>query len=934
MNSIGIDLGTCLCSVAVLDEHKKPIALRIDTGISSLIGDSYSIPSSIFVEEDERILLGQAADNIRMKSPSKYRKEFKRDLGTDEPYHIGSMELFPEDIYKEFLKYFKIKAEEAIGWKVSKAVVSHPANFAGHKKELIRKAALIAGFQEVELIDEPTAAAIYYASKQKVEVGEKLLIYDLGGGTFDVSLIVKEEEGFRALTAPLGIERCGGVDFQRKIYDDILDNFHDELYPIISRRDEASKRLSSLIEGESIKLKHQLSSAESAQCVITLPTFDCLNYNITREKFEAKINEYITNSCTRIEDIVKNAGLTMKDIDRVLLVGGSSRIPYVEQMVKKVTGRPVYKDADTELVVCFGACVWGNRTTKSSTVETSKKEQITDNKNTELGKTSLFNPFDEANKEQEKINYGSFHMIIEDKMQIPSRGRALFGKIIKGNINVGDNIYIHRDFGIATTYVTNLFGYKEVLSRASAGSEIMMIVSNSINYDTIKAGQSITKEKLESTIKVTQVTQQSFTKDQKLNIKKDIEAFDEASREDTTEAYEKYILGSTIKAFKYSANNRLEKLKSKSLNKNSQSQSNQTSSYNTKLDEEAWQRAVREDTLEAYEKYLSGNYSKTHEKIARAAIEDIRSLTQKNSIENNISSSKSFMDSYSKGINFYKQKKYEEALECFERCITIKKDKDVYNYEGIVYYELGDYSKAIKFYDMAIKLDKNYEHGHYNKGIALDKMKEYRDAVKYYNKTLEINPKHRGAAFNKGTDLYNLGSYEEAIQSYDIAIKLNPKYMEAHYNKGLCLYNLKKYEEALPCFNRALEIRPSDADAKKYKELCAKALGSKGGCFLTTAVCEILGKSDDCYELETLRHFRDNTLLKSKQGSEIVKQYYDIAPPIAEKLKRHRDKEVIASEVLNIYIYKIIEDINCRKNEKAIKKYEAMVSYIKNIVNS
>lgn len=356
---LGIDLGTSLCSAAVIEEGKA-VPLRIGTAASLLIGDSYCMPSSVFIEEDGRFLLGQAADNSRMKNPVRYRKEFKRDLGASEPYHFGNMELMPEDLYRELLKYFRLTAEERLGGSIERVVITHPANYAGYKKELIKKSAMRSGFSQIELIDEPTAAAIYYSSKEKVEIGEKILVYDLGGGTFDVSLIEKREKGFIPLTAPLGIDRCGGVDFQRKIYEDIVNSFSDEIVPMLSSGTIGARQFAFMLEVECIKIKHHLSIASKAEAVINLPgSFEFKNYEITREKFEGMIKEDIELTCSKIEDIVKNSGVKMEEIDRILLVGGSSRIPYIEEMIGIVTGKAVSKDADTELVVALGAAIYG-----------------------------------------------------------------------------------------------------------------------------------------------------------------------------------------------------------------------------------------------------------------------------------------------------------------------------------------------------------------------------------------------------------------------------------------------------------------------------------------------------------------------------------------------------------------------------------------------
>jgi len=357
MNSVGIDLGTCYSSIAII-EGGKPLALKSD---DAAIGHGYPLLSAVYVEEDGNILIGQAAENRRMTNPDRFRKEFKRDLGSNIPYQIGQKSMLPEDLFKELLKHFKKVAEKNLGEGINRAVVTYPAHFGGYKRNLISKSALMAGFTEVELLDEPTASAIYYSSKEKVRDGEKILVYDLGGGTFDLSLVVKEGEGFRVLTEPEAIERCGGIDFDKKILNDILETFKDSINPILNRNDLTSKRFLAQIEGIAIKVKYHLSVAKEAIEHIAIPgSSEFKEYSLSREKFETMIHEEISQTCKLIEKIVKKANIKMQDIDRVLLVGGSSRIPYVEEMVRKTVGKTVYRDADPELSVCFGAAIKGN----------------------------------------------------------------------------------------------------------------------------------------------------------------------------------------------------------------------------------------------------------------------------------------------------------------------------------------------------------------------------------------------------------------------------------------------------------------------------------------------------------------------------------------------------------------------------------------------
>ncbi|QZY56861.1 Hsp70 family protein [Crassaminicella profunda] len=355
MGYLGIDLGTSFSSAAIIDNHKL-VALKVATA-RGFRGDSFSIPSSVFINEKGEILLGQAADNNRLKAPDRFKDEFKRDLGQKIPYELRGYKCLPEDLYKEFFKFFKTKAEERSGKPINKVVVTYPANYAKYKKDLIEEAAKKAGFGTVKLLDEPTAAAIYYSTKENIKDGEKILVYDLGGGTFDVALIQKEKGNtYKQLTESLGLGRCGGIDFDRKIFKNIRNTFIDSLQPILNKRDINSNRLATIMFQESIKVKHQLSTDKEAFTSIQIG-YNFEEYTLKRENFEEMIQADIENTCKYIKDIVKNAGLEMKDIDKVLLVGGSTRIPYVKEMVEKTIGKKTNQDFDPELAICFGAAV-------------------------------------------------------------------------------------------------------------------------------------------------------------------------------------------------------------------------------------------------------------------------------------------------------------------------------------------------------------------------------------------------------------------------------------------------------------------------------------------------------------------------------------------------------------------------------------------------
>ena len=362
LSVLGIDFGTSYSSMATI-ENDKPVAIKTTTATG--FGDNYSMPTAVYVEESAVILVGQAAEIKRGIDPGRYKSEFKRELGQNTPFILGERHFLPEELCAEIFKYFRETAVTQLGGPAEKVVITHPANFSNQKLEKLRKAALKAGLPDIELLDEPTAAAIYYASKQDLKEGEKLLVYDLGGGTFDVALIEKKGDGFVPLTPPLGIERCGGVDFDRMIFEDIEAKFAEPIQAFLNnaKAPEAYKiRFLSDLEAISLRIKHLLSTSEIAEERVVIPgSFaDCL-YKLERRIFQGMIMNLVESTCDQIRRIVANAGLEMADIDRVLLVGGSTRIPYIEEAIKKVTGKLVHRDADPELAVCFGAAVKANR---------------------------------------------------------------------------------------------------------------------------------------------------------------------------------------------------------------------------------------------------------------------------------------------------------------------------------------------------------------------------------------------------------------------------------------------------------------------------------------------------------------------------------------------------------------------------------------------
>ena len=177
MKALGIDFATSYSSMATI-ENGKPVAIKTTT--TAGFGDNYSMPTAVYVEGSGNILVGQAAEMKRVLDPGRYKNEFKRDLGQVIPFLLGDKRYLPEDLCAEILRYFRETAAASLGEPAEQVVITHPANFSNQKREMLRKAAMKAGFPDAQLLDEPTTAALYYAGKEKMEDGEKLLVYDLG----------------------------------------------------------------------------------------------------------------------------------------------------------------------------------------------------------------------------------------------------------------------------------------------------------------------------------------------------------------------------------------------------------------------------------------------------------------------------------------------------------------------------------------------------------------------------------------------------------------------------------------------------------------------------------------------------------------------------------------------------------------------------------
>lgn len=358
---LGIDFGTCFSSAAFCEQ-----------GVLTLIKDpsslDLSMPSSVFVTPQGQIYVGRSANNQRQRDPLSYRSELKRELGKTTPLLLAGKPRKVEELVAHVLTRVKQLADDyqtnlsKTGF--SGAVLTIPATYQEHKRHLMRAAAVQAGFQQDELLllEEPVAAAHYYGQQSQMADGEILLVYDLGGGTFDTALLRKKGESFEFLALPAGIERCGGVDFDRAIYNDVLRRYPSVQQLILDQQNRAGLLARLLLADQCVALKHHLSEATDGTFSFMVPgTLDIIDYSMERATFNQMITATIEETLSCCRKMIQGASISDTQIKRVLLVGGSCRIPLVRQMLEQEFKRPLVAAADLELVVCQGAAIYAEQ---------------------------------------------------------------------------------------------------------------------------------------------------------------------------------------------------------------------------------------------------------------------------------------------------------------------------------------------------------------------------------------------------------------------------------------------------------------------------------------------------------------------------------------------------------------------------------------------
>lgn len=347
---LGIDLGTTNSAVAVMEGGSATIIPNIE--------GNRTTPSIVAFTKDGERLVGETAKRQAITNPDRTISSIKRKMGSDYKIDIDGKTYTPQDISAMILQKLKADAESYLGEKITDAVITVPAYFTDSQRQATKDAGKIAGLEVKRIINEPTAAALAYGMDK--ELGHhKIMVYDLGGGTFDVSILEVGDGVFEVL-ATRGNNMLGGDDFDNVLIDYISEEFKKE-QGIDLRADKMSlQRVKEAAE----KAKKELSSAMTSN--INLPFISAtsagpvhLNMDLTRAKFNELTDFLVQKTVAPVQDAIKDAGLTASEIHKVLLVGGSTRIPAVQELVKKLVGKEPQKDINPDECVALGAAIQG-----------------------------------------------------------------------------------------------------------------------------------------------------------------------------------------------------------------------------------------------------------------------------------------------------------------------------------------------------------------------------------------------------------------------------------------------------------------------------------------------------------------------------------------------------------------------------------------------
>ena len=537
--TIGIDLGTTTSIMTYMKDGKPHIIEDSQEGkiIHSIVG----------IHEDGSTVVGRRAKNQMLQYPEKTAMEVKRLFGTDEKVKLGDEEFPPHAISGILLKHLKEIAENYLNEEVEEAVITVPANFNSLQRELTKQAGELAGLKVERIINEPTAAAIAYGF-DKSNKDEKILIYDLGGGTFDVT-ILEMMDGIIDVICSRGNNRLGGKDFDAALERHVINDFYRKHQ--INLHEVAEKRVLASIKDRVEEAKKELSTQQSTNIYIPYVSFKnnqplSIDMKVTRDEFEALIMESVLDTQRTIDEALESASLTENDIDAVILVGGSSRIPLVKETINNKFLNKVKDDINPDTAVALGAAIQAGIKTVSEN-PTHPSPIVTDKSSYNLG-VAVSGMLD--NQQRDDI----FSKIIEKDNSIPCTKRKIYTTTRNNQTSVtipiyeGDYISVHKNVKIGEVVLDNI-------PMAKAGGED---ISVDFSYDLngiIKVVATVmsTGIKIDTEIDLSNVVEpvsgglmEKYFDEKKDNVPKIAEKIKKTTNSPNNDDYKKYPLYKSV----------------------------------------------------------------------------------------------------------------------------------------------------------------------------------------------------------------------------------------------------------------------------------------------------------------------------------------------------------------------------------------------------
>lgn len=347
---LGVDVGTTYTAAAVAANGRAEIF--------QLGSHAASVPSVVLLRADGEVLTGEAADRRAQTEPARTAREFKRRLGDPVPMLLGGTPYGAEALYALMLRSVVAQVTQQRGETPGLVVITHPASYGPYKLDLLRQAVRQAEIGDAVLLSEPEAAAIHYADQERVEPGAVVAVYDFGGGTFDAAVLRKTGDRFDLLGEAEGLERLGGVDFDQAILG-LVNAATGRALDALDQDDPTARAAANRLRDECRQTKEALSSDTEGVIPVLLTALQT-EVRLTREEFEEMVRPRLRETIATLERCVRSAGLTFDQVDRILLVGGSSRIPVVGALVREATGRPTAIDAHPKHAIALGAAIYGS----------------------------------------------------------------------------------------------------------------------------------------------------------------------------------------------------------------------------------------------------------------------------------------------------------------------------------------------------------------------------------------------------------------------------------------------------------------------------------------------------------------------------------------------------------------------------------------------